>query len=418
MMKKDAEIGKYSIGIGDRFGKEGCAQLRAVMAVKGVTVTPVWNKSYREHVITGTRPEDVRKEADEAVRACGWNGPYFVDADHVGLQNIDGFIASSDFFTLDVAECIGREPDEARCRAFTERNKRFTGGFHIPGMEAPLRVTERHLEDIAHRYLRAVEEAGKIFRHIVNRKASVPFVVEVSMDETSEPQTPAELFFILEALSSEKIPVMTIAPRFSGRFNKGVDYAGDVSLFAQEFSEDIAVVAFAVHAFALPATLKLSIHSGSDKFSIYGPVREAMKRYDAGVHLKTAGTTWLEELIGLAEEGGKGFEIAKRIYRSAFSRIAELCGPYAAVIDIRRERVPEPRDVDTWNGEHFAAALRHDPENQAYCPDFRQLLHVSYRVAAEMGEEYTAALAACQPSIAKNVTENLYERHIKPLFCS
>ena len=90
----------------------------------------------------------------------------------------------------------------------------------------------------------------------------------------------------------------------------------------------------------MPADLKLSVHSGSDKFSIYGPIRRAIRRTGAGLHIKTAGTTWLEELIGLAAAGGDGLEMAKEIYRTALGRSDELCGPYAAVIDIDPAQLP------------------------------------------------------------------------------
>ncbi|MHC4891334.1 MAG: tagaturonate epimerase family protein, partial [Planctomycetota bacterium] len=100
---------KYSFGIGDRFCRQGKAQLAALIKAKeqGLNITPVWNKSAREHTIIGTTPSDTRKEADTAVAACGWVGPYFVDADHIGLNNVDEFIESSDFFTLDIADFIG-----------------------------------------------------------------------------------------------------------------------------------------------------------------------------------------------------------------------------------------------------------------------------------------------------------------------
>ncbi|MFX9150233.1 tagaturonate epimerase family protein, partial [Acinetobacter baumannii] len=85
-------------------------------------------------------------------------------------------------------------------------------------------------------------------------------------------------------LAAEGIPLQTIAPKFTGRFNKGVDYVGDVRQFEKEFNDDLAVIAFAVKAFGLPASLKLSVHSGSDKFSIYPAIRKALRRIDAGVH--------------------------------------------------------------------------------------------------------------------------------------
>ena len=236
------------------------------------------------------------------------------------------------------------------------------------------------------------------------------------MDETDSAQTPAELLVILAALADEGIPVQTIAPKFTGRFNKGVDYVGEVGRFEREFAEDVAVAAFAVKRYGLPGTLKLSVHSGSDKFSLYGPIRRGLERFKAGVHLKTAGTTWLEEVIGLAEAGGKGLALAKEIYAGALEHVEELCAPYAAVIDIDRRKLPAAGTVAGWSAEQFVAALRHDPRNAAFNPHLRQLLHVGYKIAAKMGARYLDALGECEASVSRNVTGNLYARHLKPLF--
>src|SRR6185312_1329047 len=145
----------------------------------------------------------------------------------------------------------------------------------------------------AAKYLAAVIDAGRIHRKIEAAKGNDNFIPEVSMDETDSPQTPVELLIILAAIADEKIPIQTIAPKFTGRFNKGVDYVGDVPQFTKEFNEDLATIAFAVKTYGLPDNLKLSIHSGSDKFSIYKAVYDAVKKFDTGVHMKTAGTTWL-----------------------------------------------------------------------------------------------------------------------------
>jgi hypothetical protein len=241
-------------------------------------------------------------------------------------------------------------------------------------------------------------------------------VIEVSLDETNRPQAPAELLLILAMVADEHIPAETIAPRFAGRFNKGVDYVGNVADFGVQFADDLAVLAFAIKEFGLPGDLKLSVHSGSDKFAIYRPMHAALKRFDAGVHLKTAGTTWLEELIGLAAAGGDGLEIAKDVYRGAWGRFDELCAPYASVVDIDRAALPSPADVDRWDAAALVAALRHDAGCPAYNPNLRQLLHVGYKIAAEMGERFTAALEKHARVIAEGVTHNLYARHIRPLF--
>jgi len=411
-------FGKYSMGIGDRFGHQGRAQLAAMIkaAQQGVGITPVWNKSNREHTIIGTQPADVRKEADAAVEAVGWKGPYCVDADHISLGNVDGFIDASDFFTLDVADFTGKPARAADIDSFVDKYRSLLGSHRMEGIAEPVELTEPRLRSIAAKYLFAVQQAGEIFRHVEAVKGPGQFVTEVSMDETDTPQTPVELLVILAAIADEGIPAETIAPKFSGRFNKGVDYVGDVSQFATEFEQDLAVIRFAVQRFRLPPTLKLSIHSGSDKFSIYGPIGRAIRKFNAGLHLKTAGTTWLEELIGLATAGGEGLAIAREVYTTALGRMDELCGPYATVIDIDRKKLPAPEEVRKWSGGQFAAALRHDPSCPQYNPSLRQLLHVGYKVAAEMGPRFLSALEQYEPTIAENVTANLYERHIRPLF--
>lgn len=409
------ELGKYSIGVGDRFAHQARAQLSALMKAEkdGISIIPVWNKSFREHQIIKSSPIDTRREADEAVGALIWNNPYFVDADHIGLKSVDHFLDSCDFFTLDVADFIGRSADEENIKAFTEKLEGYKGNLKLPGTKEPVYITEEIIKEAACKFLFAVEEAGRIYRYIEEKKGKGNFVVEVSMDETDSAQTPVELLIILAAVSFEKIPIQTIAPKFSGRFNKGVDYVGDVNKFAREFEEDLAVIKFAVEKFSLPKNLKLSVHSGSDKFSIYPVINKALKKFDAGIHLKTAGTTWLEELIGLASSEGEGLKIAKDIYRKAYGRFDELCGPYRTVIDINMNELPDPDDVDRWNGQKYASVLRHDQSNPNYNMNFRQLLHVGYKVAAELGDCYLDALVNNEDKIAENVIENLFERHIK-----
>ena len=412
------QLPKYSMGVGDRFAHQAPAQLDAVLraAQQGVQIAPVWNKSFREHSIVGSSPRDVRREADAACQAKGWTSPYFVDADHVGLKNVDGFLDSSDFFTLDVAESIGAPPAAADLERFVTKCQKYVGRLDLPGLDAPLEISPEMLRQAGQKFLRAIQEAGEIYRRIEKAKGPGTFVTEVSVDESDTPQTPAEMLLILAAIADQNIPAQTIAPRFSGRFNKGVDYVGDVAQFAREFEQNLAVVALACREFGLPANLKLSVHSGSDKFSIYGPIRTALRKFDAGVHVKTAGTTWLEEIIGLAMADGDGLEIAKIVYERALGRFEELCAPYASVVDIDRSKLPSPETVRGWDGATFAAALRHDQNCKAYNPNLRQLLHVGYKVAAELGSRYLNALEKHADLIGKNVTENLYDRHIGRLF--
>jgi tagaturonate epimerase len=166
----------------------------------------------------------------------------------------------------------------------------------------------------------------------------------------------------------------------------------------------------------LPQNLKLSVHSGSDKFSIYGAMRRALERFDAGLHVKTAGTTWLEEVIGLAEAGGEGLVLAKEIYAGSLEHVQELCAPYATVIDIDPRKLPTKEEVNRWTSEQYVGALRHDRTNKLYNPHMRQLVHVGFKIAAKMGRRYLDALEQHEAYVSKNVTDNLYERHLKPLF--
>jgi tagaturonate epimerase len=411
-------LGKYSIGLGDRFGHQGSAQLKAVIEAKkqGIEITPVWNKSNREHITIGTEPGDVRKEADSVTKALEFNRPYFVDADHINLDTVDRFIDSSDFFTIDVASYIGKRAKEQEIVDFLASVEKYTGEIVIPGTKLSFSTNKEQITKIAAKYLFAVIKAWEIFRKIEKIKGSGNFIAEVSMDEVPDPQTPVELFFILKMLASENITLQTIAPKFSGRFNKGVDYVGDPKKFASEFEADLMVIDYAVREFGLPENLKMSIHSGSDKFAIYPHIGNIIRKHDKGIHLKTAGTTWLEEVIGLAESGGEALEFVKEIYSKSLDKIDELCAPYADVIDINRTSLPSVAEVSKWNSNRFAASVRHIPGNSDYNPNMRQLIHVAYKLAALKMDDYFRLLDKNEKTVSGCVYENIYNRHICRLF--
>jgi hypothetical protein len=412
------KLSKYSLGVGDRFAHQAKAQLQASIraAGQGIEVTPVWNKSNREHSIIGSDPSGTRAAADAAVQTLGWTRPYLCDADHINLNTLDRFLAPCDFFTIDVADFIASTAAASAIDAFIKKHPELTGTIHLPGADEPIRITPDLLSRAAAKFLFAVQEADKVYRKIESAKGKGNFIAEVSMDETDAAQTPAELLIILVAIADEGIPVQTIAPKFSGRFNKGVDYVGDVARFAREMALDMAAIQYAVTHYGLPENLKLSVHSGSDKFSIYPAIHQCMKQFNTGVHLKTAGTTWLEELIGLAEAGGDGLALAREIYADAFAYREELCAPYATVIDIDPARLPAPDAVNQWDSAQFTSALRHNTADPAYNPSFRQLLHVGFKIAAKMGPRYLDLLESNEAVVARNVTENLYDRHIVPVF--
>ena len=411
-------LGKYSIGLGDRFGHQGSAQLKAIIeaGLKGIEITPVWNKSNREHVTIGTHPDDVRTEADTVTRTAGYKKPYFVDADHINLDTVDRFIAASDFYTIDVASYIGKKADEEEMKSFINLADKYAGELLVPGIPNPFKISKSYLTSVTEKYIFAAKKAGEIYRKIEKAKGKGKFVTEISMDEVHDPQTPAELFFILMMLSQEKIPLQTIAPKFSGRFNKGVDYVGNPEMFALEFESDLLVIDFAIKEFGLSENLKMSVHSGSDKFAIYPYVGRIIRKHNKGIHLKTAGTTWLEEVIGMAESGGEALEFVKKIYSESLEKIDELCAPYADVIDINRSSLPSKDEVSKWHNTRFADSIRHIPGNKSYNPNMRQLIHVAYKLAALKMEEYFRLLDKNKKIVSECVYENIYNRHICRLF--
>ena len=412
------QLQKYSFGVGDRFGMEGRAQLAAILKAEeaGVEVTPVWNKSHREHTTVGTQPESVRKEADEAVKSLGFKDRYFVDADHINKENVDDFISFSDFFTIDVAKFIGKQAEEGEKNKFLKYIDAYRKELKIEGIEDK-KIEASELDQILDTFLFAMKKAGEIYRYIRAQREE-DFLVEVSIDEVENPQSPVELFFILAALSFYEVPVTTIAPKFTGRFSKGVDYEGDLQQFQKEFEEDLLVIRYAVKEFSFPEALKLSVHSGSDKFSIYPVMNRLIKKHNVGLHLKTAGTTWLEEIIGLAESEGEGFRFAAGVYEKALERYDELTEPYRNVLKIDKKKLPSPEEVRKEKGESFAKALTHDESSEAYNLHLRQLMHCAYKIAAEQPKEFQQLLRDHREQIERNVTFNLFDRHLKPLFIS
>ncbi len=415
------QLERLSFGVGDRFAHQAAAQLTAFerLAERGVIAVPVWNKSNREHTFIGSEPRSVWEAARAAVADRGWRHGWHVDADHIRLETVERFLPWSDFFTIDVADSIGQPVAEADVAAFLERHAELRSPVAVAGLAEPVRMSAETLRPIVAKYLLATREAGRIFRRIAEAKGGPDgFIADASMDETDAPQTPPELLVILALLADEGVRAQTIAPKFTGRFNKGVDYVGDLVQFEQEFNDDLAVIANDVLAYGMPPNLKMSVHSGSDKFSLYPIIGRALRRTGAGLHLKTAGTTWLEELIGLSEAGGAGLELAKEIYAYAYAHVDEFCAPYASVIDIRRDKLPSVADVNGWSGSELADALRHLPSHPRFNPHVRQLLHVSFKVAAKHGERYLAMLRSNAAVVGRNVAENLFDRHMAPLFLS
>ncbi len=181
MSSQPLVIGKFSLGMGDRFAHEAEAQLAACLAAKqlGVEIVPVWNKSNREHNIIGSEPTSTRIAADAAVKALGWTAPYFLDADHIGLKTVDRFVGVSDFFTIDVADFIAQPADPAAVQAFVDRHPELVGTITLAGIDRPFTTSRADVERTAAKFLLAVQEAGKVYRYIASVKGVGRFVPEI-----------------------------------------------------------------------------------------------------------------------------------------------------------------------------------------------------------------------------------------------
>ncbi len=295
------------VGLGDRLGLATPGHLRAVKAAGGHLVPFPAQQSIREMSRTGRTPQQVMDDAMWGVFAEGWRSGFGADADHLKTPtDIDGCLAAGyTFYTFDPSEYVDSEADylapaELRSRlaalpweqlgdSHAALAARYLTG-PIRCEEYVIQIDELALQRAAVKYGRAIAHVATLYRHLAQAGTDRPWEVEVSVDETATPTTHAEHVYIVTELRRLGVQWVSLAPRYIGQFEKGVDYIGDVNAF----EEDIRV-----HA-AIARTLgpyKLSLHSGSDKFSVY----EAAARQTRGqVHLKTAGTSYLEALRTLA----------------------------------------------------------------------------------------------------------------------
>src|SRR5580658_3782779 len=156
---------RYSFGVGDRFAHQAKAQLRAILlaAADGAEIIPVWNKSYREHSIIGSEPASVRAAAEAAASDLGWTRPFHVDADHITRKTVDAFVASSDYYTLDVTEAIGKPTPAEQVEKFLARHPELMEPMELPGVAQPMVMSRATSAQIAAKYLFAAKEAGHIY---------------------------------------------------------------------------------------------------------------------------------------------------------------------------------------------------------------------------------------------------------------
>lgn len=377
-----------SFGFGDRLG---LATRGHIAAVRGRKFAPIFaQQSVRENARTGRTPQQVMDDARRAVEAAGWDSPWGADADHLKtLEDIPLFVkAGYTFFTVDPGEYVDNAADddvvavlkpkvsgirwEELSALYLDQNSEQVWGSFEP--ETLMRAMVK--------YGRAIQHAVAMFKRLSELKNAFDF--EVSIDETDSPTTPLEHFFIANELMRLGVRFTSLAPRFIGRFEKGVDYIGDLDALDDELGKHAAVTAHF-------GTYKLSLHSGSDKFSVYPLIA---KHWGERIHVKTAGTSYLEALRILAKHtpdlflkiyslGCEWYEIDKRTYH----------------VSAQLARLPSTDDLPSLLNDFHA----------------REVLHVTFGSAlARFGAELKEALVKYETAYLEGLQAH-FEKHLRLL---
>ncbi len=397
-----------SFGFGDRLGLATpghIAALRTVADLQPVTfnIQPIFaQQSVRENARTGRTPQQVLNDARRAVEAAGWDAPWGADADHLkSPDDLQPFVkAGYTFFTVDPGEHVDNAAASNPLPVLQEKAR----GLDLERMEALyLRATDYQtwgqfdLETLlraAVKYGRAIEHTVRMYRRLSEMKETFDF--EVSVDETDAPTTPLEHFFIASELTRLGVCFTSLAPRFIGRFEKGVDYIGDLSALDEEMARHAAVTAHF-------GTYKISLHSGSDKFSVYPLLT---KHWGQRFHVKTAGTSYLEALRTIA---ALDVALFREIYAFARERYENDRTSYHVSAEL--ERAPLPEAVTDWPAllDQF---------------DAREILHVTF---GSVLTDKTASgdwlfydrlmdLLRHNPEAYAASLERHFIRHLKPFF--
>jgi hypothetical protein len=356
-----------SFGFGDRLGLGTPGH---IAAVRGTKFAPIFaQQSVRENARTGRTPQQVIDEARRSVEAMQWEAPWGADADHLKtLDDIPPFVeAGYTFYTVDPGEHVDNAADTDSLETLKQKvlalNWDELSALYLygNGEQARGRFEPEPLLRAAVKYGRAIQHAVTMFKCLSDLKDVFDF--EVSVDETDSPTTPLEHFFIANELTRKGVRFTSLAPRFIGRFEKGVDYIGDVKALDAELANHAAVTAHF-------GTYKLSLHSGSDKFSVYPLIA---KYWGERIHVKTAGTSYLEALRVLAKYEP---DLFTKIYTLGRERYETDRQSYHVSADL--SRLPGSADLPALLDDFHA----------------REVLHVTFGSAlAQFGVELKAAIA-------------------------
>jgi hypothetical protein len=394
-----------SAGCGDRLGLATPGHLRAVRKVKGIAPI-LTQQSMRENTRTGRNPQEVMDDALWGLFQEGWREPWGADADHLKTsEDIDLCVAAGyTFFTIDPGDHVDNEAHAAPMEVLKnkihtlpwselqdspeELHTRYLGcSFQVENHQ--IEFDQSSLARAAAKYGRAIAHTYRMYQHLKARAGSeLTWEFEMSVDETETPTLVTEHFFIASELSRLGVQWVSLAPRYVGRFAKGVDYIGD----SVEFEADLAVHAVIARVLG---PYKLSIHSGSDKFSIY----PLFAKHTRGlVHLKTAGTSYLEALRAVAQ-------VQPVLYRDilafAIQRYPQDRATYHVSAELSKVAAPE-------------AIADHDLPASLDRFDTRQVLHVTFgSVLDRMGPQLKEVLAQHEEAHYAAL-EKHFGRHLMP----
>lgn len=392
-----------SVGLGDRLGLATPGHVRAARD-RRIAIFFV-QQSIREMSRTRRTPEQVLDDATWGLFQEGWREGFGADADHLKtLEDADACVAAGfTLFTVDPSEYVDDTAHTLSPSVLREKNntlpwedleiswadlRRTYVGKRFQAGQASFVFNEESLLRTAVKYGRAIAHIVRMHRHIADNMGKGTFELEISVDETETPTTPLEHFFVASELKRLGVEWVSLAPRFVGQFEKGVDYIGDPQAFEEDFICHAAVA-------RQLGPYKLSIHSGSDKFSIY-PV--AARASEGLVHLKTAGTSYLEALraVALLEP-----ELFRRIVAFAIERYPQDRSSYRVSADL--SHLPDPRSLDD-------AALK------GMLDEFhsREVLHVTYgSVLDKFGEQLLKVLRR-EEEVYYQILEQHIGRHLAP----
>ena len=362
---------KPAIGTGDRIGLATPGHIRAV---KEFGLFPVLaQQSIREMARSARSPEDVMDDVTWAVFQEGYRGGFAADADHLKTrEDVDAtFKAGFTMYTIDPSDYVDDESSRHDLGTLREKfsdlpwdglksnqtdcfRRYLHRKFELTSREGSLRLefTKEKLLRAAVKYAHAIGHVAEMNRHLEKLFKEKKFDMEISIDETIEPTSPLEHFFIASELHRLGVHFQGIAPRFVGKFEKAIDYIGDLKEFESDLRNHVII--------AKSSGYKLSVHSGSDKFSIY-PILGRLAR-DI-IHLKTAGTSYLETLRIVARHDPRLF---REIVSSSLRYFEKDRSTYFVSASI--SVIPAPDKVSDKDLEKTYLEI----------PDARQILHVTF----------------------------------------